>query len=392
MNVLIVDDDVLRRESLSQYLLNAIPETIDEVAFAGTSDEAKNIVRSRYYDAMIVDVVLPKRKGDSPSSSVGLALVGQLHRGRLLKKPEKVLAITAYEDDIHHFRGEFEEYCTAVIRASGPSDQWRRRICDALSYVSGSKVSRVMHSGRTAVITVHGIRTYGAWQSRFAKLIQQSTDEVELFTYKYGYFSTAALLFPPLRAREVGRLHDRVRLLFDPVPKRVFVFCHSFGTYLAAETLRKLVSDSDLDFELTLVLSGSVLNENYDWSFARQSQNISIVNDCGSSDHILSLSKIGVIGLGMAGKVGFSGFNDDRHMNRWFSGGHSHYFDGDEFMRKNWLPLVVGGRARAIDNRGDPRTIDIFIDGVSRLLGGFKMGIYGGIFCLAMIICIWFFW
>lgn len=352
---------------------------VDQVDVVESSDEAKKALRSVYYDAMITDVVLPKRRGEPASHRVGVGLVGQVHRARGIKKPERIVAITAHEEDIDAFRADFEEYCTAVIRANGPSDEWRRRILDSIRYVTGSKLARVLDGGGTAVFTVHGIRTYGEWQSRLRDIVFSETDDVQFYTYKYGYFSSVAFLFPPARKLEVDRLEARLAELLLTSPERIVVFAHSFGTYLAVEALKRVLPGLSANLNVTIVLCGSVLPEDFNWSFIRSNPQIRVINDCGSSDYVLSVAKMTALNFGMAGKVGFSGFNDAQLFNRWFKGGHSHYFDGDEFMKKRWAPIISGELGRGVDERGQPAARDVILDGIAYAVSRVKWLVYGAV-------------
>lgn len=375
MKVLIVDDDMRRAEALAAYL-RSIPDQV-EVELADCIDEAKRLLRNKYYDALVLDVVLPKRSEEKVSSANSLSLLDQLSRNKLLRKPEKIVAITAHEDEIDSFRGKFEEYCTAVVRASEPSDVWRSRISNAIRYTSSSQVSRATSQREVAVFTIHGIRTYGAWQDRLRALINERTDSVSFYTYKYGYFSAIALLIPPLRGIEVRRLHGRLLDVVGQIDEgRILVFAHSFGTYLAAQTLKRALRGETLKIDVCLICSGSVLNENFDWGFARRHPNVRVVNDCGSDDWVLYLSKVFALGLGMAGKVGFNGFNDPRFVNRWFTGGHSHYFAGDDFMREHWFPMFTTTELQCIDRRAEPSLMSTIGDGAARFLGRIKPAVY----------------
>jgi hypothetical protein len=47
----------------------------------------------------------------------------------------------------------------------------------------------------------------------------------------------------------------------------------------------------------------------------------------GLDDKILFLSEALVPNTGMAGRIGFYGLNNNRFVNRYFKGGHSHYFE-----------------------------------------------------------------
>lgn len=56
-----------------------------------------------------------------------------------------------------------------------------------------------MASSRHLVITVHGIRTFGRWQERLEALLKNADSSIEVFNYKYGYFSVPAFVIPFFR-------------------------------------------------------------------------------------------------------------------------------------------------------------------------------------------------
>jgi hypothetical protein len=71
-----------------------------------------------------------------------------------------------------------------------------------------------------------------------------------------------------------------------------------------------------------------------------------LVNDCGTRDNILVLSQAGILLMGMAGRVGFNGFNDARFLNRYFEFGHGVFFTyggapDSRFMSEWWLPVLT---------------------------------------------------
>lgn len=379
MRILIVDDDESRSAGLADYLLKqsiAVPGDMDR---ASCTDVAKALMRAKYYDAIVLDVVLPKRVGERPSSSFGLQLLDQIGREAFIKKPEKVIGLTAHIEDLNAYRDAFEDVCAVVIEASGPSDSWRAKIASALAYTSSSQISRFATNQEIVIFTVHGIRTYGGWQSKLKSLVETHTDKVSFHSYQYGYFSTLSFLIPYVRDIEVSRLIQRVQpYLHDVGDRTTYIFCHSFGTYLVVNALRKMFTASESSPTVCLVLCGSVLPSNFNWEFVRKSQNFRVVNDCGTNDYVLWLSNAAALGLGMAGKCGFHGFNDDRFSNRFFRGGHSLYFDATgEFMRTYWLPLLTDANYLSPhDDREAIGRIHGGLEGVVRFLGRCKVVAY----------------
>ncbi len=136
-----------------------------------------------------------------------------------------------------------------------------------------------------------------------------------------------------------------------------------------------------------LILAGSVLSSSFKWESLLRSEKIShVVNDCGLNDNVLRLSQLFILFTGMAGRVGFYGFDSNRLMSRFFQGGHSHYFenpvsDPDAFMRRWWVPLLVDKSVPEEPEQnitmGMLRGID---SAIMRIASSVKIVLYGGLF------------
>lgn len=205
------------------------------------------------------------------------------------------------------------------------------------------------------LVTVHGIRTFGQWQDRLRKLTLAANPGILVENYGYGYFSVIAFVIPFFRWLAVRSFRNNLKALMRAHEGASFTFvAHSFGTHLVAHALRGMKPDERPDVELIL-LSGSVLRSAFDWASlmnpAPGRPGIRrVINDCGLNDSVLILSQAGVLFTGMAGRVGFYGFTGADLVNRFFPGGHSHYFippgdDPDAFMKRYWVPVLAGGEA-----------------------------------------------
>jgi hypothetical protein len=372
MKILIVDDDKNRLSSLANHLISQNIAGRGEVIEVDCADAAKQEMKVSYFDVLILDVVLPKRSGESGDPKIGLALLGQLSRSAKLHKPEKIIGITAHLNDINTFKLEFDKYCLTVIEANPNLVGWRTNLVNSLSYTFNSKLARTISSNGIHALTIHGIRTFGAWQTRLKELVHRRISAVPFHSYKYGYFPTIAFFIPPFRNYEVTRLVKHLREIFESYDKNEFIiFSHSFGTYLITSALNRLSKEGNLP-AITLVLSGSVLRRDFDWSSLQRSR-VKIVNDCADGDYILWLSETLVFGVGMAGKSGFYGFQNQQMINRFFEGGHSTYFNGDTFMEKYWLPLFDTTQPiLEVDARSPSTMMHEVLDKFAIAIGSFK--------------------
>ncbi|MCS6191177.1 hypothetical protein [Shewanella baltica] len=379
MKVLLVDDDKVRCEQLKSLLLSRVPLIEEDLYIRHCSQDAKQLMRNISFDFLILDVVLPRRNSESSSVSArfGLQLLDDIKKRPNIRKPRKVVGITANVEDIDSFRQEFEHHCEVVIEASNANRQWKLKIIDAIKFELTKMIS--LHTSKKEIIclSVHGIRTRGAWQQDLKRLIESNVNTVQFENYKYGYFAILSFLIPFLRWVQVRKFKGA---LFELSKKdaELYIFCHSFGTYIVMNAIDKLI-ENGVNLNIgKIVLAGSVLKSSYDFSNILNSTNAIIVNDCGCNDNILLLSELFVPNTGMAGRIGFFGLNNSRFSNRFFQGGHSHYFSSDSnFMESNWIPLFFGDLAvEVFDRREDSVIRSEVVEKLCSFLGKLKEIIY----------------
>lgn len=388
MKIIICDDDEVRRESVAEYLLKSKLGWKLEIFQVACADDVAGLLAKDYYDALVLDIVIPKRHGDIPSASNGSTLVRNICKSGRLKKPERIIGLTGYLDDIQQYRGELANFAVAVIEAKTYTRGWESLVLESLEYTDDSQGNR---SGSTLldVVTVHGIRTYGEWQSRLKEMVNLKDNRIALHTHKYGYFSSYAFSIPLFRKREINLLVKHLQSVFtNNIDSKFIIFCHSFGTFVTAYALEELYLQGYRNVK-RLVLSGSVLPSNFDWRFLT-SHGVEVVNDCAQDDVVLWMSEAFIWGTGMAGKTGFLGIQNNKLTSRFNRGGHSSYFQGDEYMRENWLPLLHADiPAKEFDHRIKRGSLYHSVEGLVRALGKAKSIIYFLLFFGFLVLFYW---
>jgi CheY-like chemotaxis protein len=376
LKILIVDDDSLRVRRIVNYLKeNNIPD--ENITIRECTDHAKQLLLINYYDLLILDVVLPKRLKESPSAQLGLDFLSHITKSTKYKKPEKIIGITAHIEDISKFKERFNEFCFSILEASQSDGKWLTQLKYAIDYAHSSKIARVHDKKNIHVLTMHGILTFGEWQIRLPRLISQTYEGIKTNSYKYGFYSFFFLI-PYFRNKQTEHLTKHLIKLFETNQNDQFIiYSHSFGTYLIAHALKNIVGKGLVPPVSVLVLSGSILKSNFDWDFLKQTSNPKIVNDCTSQDWALIASEALILGTGMAGRTGFFGFQNEKFVNRFFDGGHSSFFKGDDFMRKYWIPLLdIDQEVYEVDVRSPSIIENGVIEYIASIFGFFKSYIY----------------
>ncbi len=240
---------------------------------------------------------------------------------------------------------------------------------------------------RKLVITVHGIRTFGQWQERLERLVRAKVTDVNFENYHYGYFSVISFIIPVFRWLATRSFRNHLLKLIEKYPDaEISIVSHSFGTHLVGWGLLGMAPDIRPRIR-NVILAGSVLKSGFPWSTLLDSNAVGrVINDCGIEDNILILSQFFVLFTGMAGRLAFTGMTGMRFVNRFFSGGHSHYFErhgkhSDHFMARYWVPLITEyGEVERVDERKTPGVMQGVKTTILQIADPVKLLVYVGAF------------
>lgn len=341
--VLIVDDDKHRSQKLVKHMAEKLTLDRSFITAVESIDQARQKLSQIKYNLIILDIVLPKRVGETVRPKGGIELLELIQVSNKLYKPMQIIGITSNEAQQTQNIKAFERMCFRLIRIQFGSSGWIDTVLQAVDYNYRSYCDGIGESCDSVIIALHGIMTYGEWHNRLEELVRENFRKTSLISYKYGFFSVFSFLIPPLRYIQVYLFSRRIReSSAELANKRIYIVAHSFGTYILMYSLKWFKGSFKELNVVRIVLAGSVLRGNANVEKIISSYKCSLVNDCGRDDRILPLAYVLVPGMGMAGRMGLNGLNSSKIVNRIFPGGHGHYFKrnseaSNEFMKTYWL-------------------------------------------------------
>ena len=344
--LLIVDDDKSRLALIKKALLDTFDLKDDQVDESYSINHARTLLRKITYSIVFLDMALPNFDDSKNIDDWGgIKILTDIARGRV-EPPDKIIGFTALKDQLEEKEKEFSNIGFSLDYAKSSDVSWLKDKKEAIRYaINRSSITRKTEKDY-AIVTVHGIRTFGSWQEFLFSGIKEDNDgkDIEHLGFKFAGIDFFTFLFPPLRKKIVYRLeNDLISWLQDNKAKEIFFFSHSFGTYLTVKALENIKGDIDVSCIKCVVFSGSVLDQDYDFTKLSHFKNMTIVNDCAVNDTPLLFSEAAVLGTGMAGLTGFRGLSSSKVTNRYFNGGHSMFFNRDgEFLKNYWLPIFRG--------------------------------------------------
>lgn len=341
LKILVVDDSLPRTNHMKRHFDKSSYSGLIQVHYCDTADKARMKMLD-LYDLLILDVVIPKKNGQTASaknSSELLKDVCEVNSEYL--RPNMVVGLTANIDELGVYRQVFLENATIVLDGSLNKVDW----LDTISSQIESLLGRVQKEERVqdkTLITIHGIRTNGKWQQELVEEVKKYSRSFNFVEVKYGFFDLISFVLPWSRAKKIREVAaELVRVIEENKSTEINIVAHSFGTQIVSEAFKSLSESSKVN---NVILCGSPMcnMESIDHVVSRSERT---VNECGGADFVLLFARLFAVGLGDAGRIGFTKANTHKFVNRYFNGGHGLYFDvvetGDLFVKKYWMPILL---------------------------------------------------
>ena len=224
------------------------------------------------------------------------------------------------------------------------------------------------------VISLHGIRTRGAFQKK--GLTRELNDaQFDHLPFDFGLFGALKLLMPSARRRMVDWFRDEYTKEIGNRETLPSLIAHSFGTYVAAEAMRIY---PEIRFD-RVVFCGSIVRTDFPWSkLVAQEQVTQVLNDCGQRDFWSGIVAWAVADAEESGVTGFLDSADGAVVQRQHSDwGHSDFFY-DYNYRNNWIPFLRGMQLgpTGVAGGGANRKFKISVGLITALLFAAGVGIY----------------
>lgn len=339
--ILLVDDNEIRGNKIKQFLINEHFFLEEQIDFVDCVKLAEINLKQTNYALAFIDMSLPYNQDDKADPFSGINILKKISSKRL-NQPIRIIGYTALDDDIVKKEQEFEYLGFKLYHAQEHDLSWLGRIKGQIDYAVQSSEMYKTSDVDMALVTIHGIQTFGNWQEELSNEIKKHNSSL-LFShlpFKNSLISFNTFLRPKKREKVIELFRQNLHSWLEKNRvKRIVFFSHSFGTYVLIKAIERIDNPELLKNISLIVLSGSVLPRDYNFDKILRLTPAIIINECAVKDSALLLSEIASVGTGMGGKLGFNILSTDRIKNRFYNFGHSGFFKGD-FVKKYWFPLL----------------------------------------------------
>ena len=149
---------------------------------------------------------------------------------------------------------------------------------------------------RRLVVSLHGIKTRGQWQKMLSSPLSDAGFVPE--SLDYGNFLLLQMLWPPSRRRKVEWFRSEYQILTKGRELLPNLVAHSFGTYIAAEAMRRY---PEIKFK-RIIFCGSIVEQAYPWDrIYDRNQYSRLLNETGGRDLPVRLAEWIVSDAGPSG-------------------------------------------------------------------------------------------
>jgi len=138
MRVMIVDDSKERVPKIIGAMLEAGVSRDQISHFDGVHDARAHLADHRV-DLLILDILVPNRIEDVPSPDNSARLLAELNEKDTLRKPRRIVGLTAYKEEAATVSKTFTKYTWTVLDATDVSDDWLSTLKNCVSYLTAEE-------------------------------------------------------------------------------------------------------------------------------------------------------------------------------------------------------------------------------------------------------------
>lgn len=226
---------------------------------------------TNHRDPSDIDVVIVLRnKEDIPSKGERLLISGKKADIMFCSEDEPKLV----DSFIALFsRGRYgQKYGVIQVDLCGGNSHWEIQHMpddDDLEIVKRAYCHRQiidLNASDGVLVTIHGLLSNASWNSELVPIF--SNEGWTVAPYYYGYQTPDILFRENERKKAVDEFREWILQIKEQYCKspdtKISIIAHSFGTYIIGAYLAGFEGDPPVSFE-SIILTGSILNENYDW-------------------------------------------------------------------------------------------------------------------------------
>lgn len=154
VDILIVEDNIDKLREIVKEVLSVDGITENNIYEALDVFSAKKILKEKKFTLLILDINLPKKKGEHPEKLSGLDVLGFINNNRRSIPPTYIVGMTAYDEVFNDAQEQFSSLIWKVIKFSFDNLEWRTHLNSTLKFLIENDIPPYKNDGKTHHIDV----------------------------------------------------------------------------------------------------------------------------------------------------------------------------------------------------------------------------------------------
>ena len=142
IQILLLDDSNDKRESLKSVIFPLFPQGEILIEEACCIVDGREMLQSKTYDMLILDMVLPEHRGDQESEMNrrgGVELLEEIYINQSIKKPTQIIGLTEFEEEFTEQQKEFKDKLWYLLFYSRKNNDWKTQLKDKVCQLGQMK-------------------------------------------------------------------------------------------------------------------------------------------------------------------------------------------------------------------------------------------------------------
>lgn len=141
IQILLLDDSNDKRDSLKSVISPLFPGEI-LIEEACCLVDGRELLQTKTYDMLILDMVLPEHSGDQESEMNrrgGVELLEEISINQSIKKPIQIIGLTEFEEEFNEQQKEFKDKLWYLLFYSRKNSDWKKQLKDKVCLLEQMK-------------------------------------------------------------------------------------------------------------------------------------------------------------------------------------------------------------------------------------------------------------
>lgn len=139
IKILIIEDNIEKLRIIHAFLETECSVSENEINYAETVNEGRDLLVKNRYDLLLLDLVLPFHEGDSPLAESGTKFLDEIYYNPNIYIPLHIIGITEYDQAFKDSAQDFDDKLWSLVNFNLQNSDWKDKLKSKVFYLQTTK-------------------------------------------------------------------------------------------------------------------------------------------------------------------------------------------------------------------------------------------------------------